>query len=112
MEKTEMANKTNKEANIKIGRMLQSCRESKDVTQADIVKSTGMSKNQISAIECGQSKASVELLLGYCRKLGMTPNDILGFRDNEILPELQNVLSEMDTDEQRKILSMIRLMRS
>lgn len=109
-----MANKTNKEANIKKGRMLQSCRESKDVTQADIVKSTGMSKNQISAIECGQSKASVELLLGYCKNLGMTPNDILGFRNSEILPDLQNVLSDMDmdVDEQRKIRSMIRLMRS
>lgn len=58
-------NKTNEEENRRIGQILKSTRESYKVTQAEMAQATGMSKNQISAIECGQSKASVELLLGY-----------------------------------------------
>ena len=107
-----MSNKSNSEANIRIGRMLQSARESRKVTQLEMSKATDMSKNQISAIECGQSKASVELLLGYCKKLDMTPNDMLGFYDGEILPELKELLTKMTADEQRKIVSMIHLMNS
>ena len=107
-----MSNKSNSEANIRIGRMLQSARESRKVTQLEMSKATDMSKNQISAIECGQSKASVELLLGYCKKLDMTPNDMLGFYDGEILSELKELLTKMTADEQRKIVSMIHLMNS
>lgn len=107
-----MGNKTNRDANIKIGRMLQSARESRKVTQVEIAKTTDMSKNQISAIECGQSKVSVEVLLGYCKKLDMTPNDMLGYYESEILPELKDVLTGMNADEQRKVLNMIRIMNS
>lgn len=105
-----MPNKSNSEANIKIGRMLQSARESRKVSQVEMAKCTDMSKNHISAIECGQSKASVELLLGYCKKLDMTPNDMLGYYEGEILPELKDILVKMNTEQQRKIISMIRLM--
>lgn len=105
-----MPNKSNSEANIKIGRMLQSARESHKVSQVEMAKCTDMSKNHISAIECGQSKASVELLLGYCKKLDMTPNDMLGFYEGEIILELKDMLMKMDTAKQRKIVQMIRLM--
>lgn len=47
------------------------------VTQKEIAEHTGLSKNHISAIERGMSKASVELLLGYCEVLEMNPNEIL-----------------------------------
>lgn len=36
--------------------------------------------NQFSDVERGLSKASVELLLGYCEVLGMDPNEILKYR--------------------------------
>ena len=103
-----MPNKSNSEANIKIGKMLQSARESQKITQLEMSKATDMSKNQISAIECGQSKASVDLLLGYCKKLGMTPNDLLGFQDREILPELKDVILKLNPDNQYKILRVIK----
>ena len=88
--------------------MLQSARESQKITQLEMSKATDMSKNQISAIECGQSKASVDLLLGYCKKLGMTPNDLLGFQDREILPELKDVILKLNPDNQYKILRVIK----
>lgn len=76
-----MGNKTNEEVNIRIGQLLKNARESRGVTQAEMCDYVGLSKNHISAIERGVSKASVEMLLGYCKKLGLTPDDILGFHN-------------------------------
>ena len=86
-----MANRTNPNENVKIGRMLQSAREIRKVTQQDMADVVDMSKNHISDVERGQSKASISMLLGYCQKLDMTPNEILGYTDSEVLPELSEV---------------------
>ena len=107
-----MANKTNKEANTRIGGLFQRTREQHGITQAEMAAATGMSKNQISAIERGQSKASVELLLNYCRKCGVTPNELLQTEEpGEILPELRKMLGEQDPVFQDKLLEIIRLIR-
>lgn len=74
-----MSNKTNPGMNFDIGLLLQRARETKGVTQKEIAEHTGLSKNHISAIERGVSKASVELLLGYCEVLETEPNEILKF---------------------------------
>ena len=106
-----MANKTNREINVKIGRLLQSARESKKVTQAEMGKSIEMTTHHISALECGDSKASIEALLGYCRKLDLTPNDILGFTDSDIIPELKAFLGRLGVSEQKKLLEMAKIMQ-
>lgn len=105
-----MANHSDGNDNIKIGLMLQSARESKKITQQDMADATDLTKNHISKIERGQSKASISLLLGYCKKLDMTPNEILNFYSGEIAPELSKILSKMDTEQQDKVLQMIKLM--
>lgn len=104
-----MANKTNEEENIRIGRLLQYAREYHKVMQADMVEATGLTKNHISAVERGVSKPSVSMLLGYCEKLGTTPNEILGYGDNGILPELRSALLQMDEAQQKKILDIIEI---
>ena len=48
------------------------------------------------------------MLLGYCDKLDMTPNELLGYYDKEMLPELKDAILQLDTDNQRKILRVIR----
>lgn len=107
-----MANRTNIEENIRIGHLLQNARESHGLTQQDLCKAADLSKNQISAVERGASKASVQMLLGYCSKIGVTPNDILGYSGNSnILPELQTVLSQMDESQQRRLLNFILSMQ-
>lgn len=78
-----MGNKTNEEENIRIGKLLQTARETCGVTQAEMCDYVGLSKNHISAVERGVSKASIEMLLGYCQRLNMTPNDILGFNKGQ-----------------------------
>ena len=98
------------EDNIKIGRLLQVTREQHKVSQAALCDTTGLSKNHISAVERGLSKASVKMLLGYCEKLNVTPNDILGYGEFNLMPELKEILSAMDIEQQQKVLEMIKLM--
>ena len=105
-----MANKSNEQENIRIGRLLQYARESRRLLQSDMTEATGLSKNHISAVERGISKPSIEMLLGYCERLETTPNDILGYSDNEVLPELKIELSKMDEEQQRKILEIVKIL--
>ena len=73
-----MGNRTNTELNKEIGAKLQKARLSKRITQSQIAEHIGMSTNHISAIERGVSKASVEVLIGYCKTLNMSASEILG----------------------------------
>lgn len=74
-----MPNTTNREKNIKIGQYVQEAREKANVTQGQMSIALGLSKNHISAIECGRSKMSVDILLGYCNRLKTTPDEILHY---------------------------------
>jgi transcriptional regulator with XRE-family HTH domain len=107
-----MGNKSDEQVNARIGGLLQNAREFHRVTQQEMAQSIGLTKNHISKIERGQSKASIELLLGYCKKLDITPDELLGFYGGEIIPELRSALLHMDAAEQNKVLAMIRLMQS
>lgn len=105
-----MSNKTNEFENKRIGRMLQYARESHNLLQTDMVEATGLSKNHISAVERGVSKPSIEMLLGYCNRMKITPNDVLGYLEGEIIPELQQELSRMNQQQQKKVLEIIKLL--
>ena len=78
-----MSNRTDMSKNIFIGQLLKNARQVKGVTQSQMSIAIDVSKNHISAIERGQSKASVEILLGYCARLQMTPNEILGYKEQQ-----------------------------
>ena len=100
-----------KDENIVIGRMLQQARESRKMLQSDMCDACNLTKNHISAVERGVSQASVKMLLGYCKKLDMTPNEILGFNDDFIDERLKSSLREMSKEEQEKMLEMIKIMK-
>ena len=106
-----MANKSNEKENLRIGRLLQYARECQNLLQSDMVESTGLSKNHISAVERGNSKASIEMLLGYCTKLQTTPNTILGYSEDSIIPELKHLLLQMTSEEQHKLVEIIELIK-
>ena len=104
-----MANKSDKNSNIRIGKLLQTARESHKLSQSALAKEIGMSTNHISAIERGSSKGSIDTLLGYCNALHMSPDEILGYKNNMILPELHDRLSQMPGPEQKKVLNIIKI---
>ncbi len=106
-----MSNTTNEASNQRIGKLLQEARKSGNKKQMDMVSACGLTKNHLSSIERGAAKASIDVLLGYCEVLGLTPNEILGFesRSTNIFPELIAELSRIDIEKQKKILAMIQL---
>lgn len=107
---TTMANKSNVEENIRIGRLLKLARENSGLLQSDMIEETGLSKNHISAVERGVSKPSVECLLGYCDRIGVTPNDILQYEGNSVIPELVIELSKMDNSQQKRVLEIVKIL--
>lgn len=107
-----MANKSNDEINLQIGTMLRKARESKGLLQSDMCETTGLTKNHISAIERGISKASVEMLLGYCKKLNMTPNDILEYSECPIDTNLSSLLSDLNKLQQEQIAVIIKSVKN
>ena len=54
-----MTNRTVDEENVKIGRLLPDAKESHDVLQSELCETIGLTKNYISAVERGVSKASI-----------------------------------------------------
>lgn len=106
-----MSNKSDMESNIRIGQLLQAAREGQHISQADIARATGMSKNHISGIERGTSKTSVDLLLGYCKVLNLTPNEILGYGKPTIEPSLQAIIEGLTPIEQAKLKDLIALIK-
>lgn len=107
-----MAKREIKDENVQIGRLLQQARESKKVLQSEMVEPCDLTKNHISAVERGVSQASIKMLLGYCKKLNMTPNEILEFHSElNLIPELKDMLSVMDKEQQKRLVDMIKLMR-
>ena len=105
-----MSNKSNAEINSYIGGLLRVARERSGLKQADMTEATGLTRNHISAVERGVSKASIEMLLGYCKALHTTPDEILGFHE-EMIPELKTALRGSPPEEQLKISQMITLMK-
>ncbi len=94
--------------NEKMGKRLQDYRVSLKITQKEVAAACGLSKNYISAVERGAHKVTLQTLIGYCRILNRTPNELLGMGEEEIIPELVNILKEMDTKEQEIILEIIK----
>ena len=43
------------------------------------------------------------MLLGYCEKIGITSNDILGYSELNLIPELQEMLASMDSKQQNAL---------
>lgn len=105
-----MPKRTIEEENVVIGKKLQKAREKHGVHQSELCDACGLTKNHISAVERGVSKASIKMLQGYCEKLGTTPNDILGYNDINIIPDLKALISVMDEKQQQRLVEMIKLM--
>ena len=107
-----MAKREIKDENVQIGRLLQQARENKKVLQSEMVEPCDLTKNHISAVERGVSQASIKMLLGYCKKLNVTPNEILEFYSElNLIPELKDMLSVMDKEQQKRLVDIIKLMR-
>ena len=55
---------------------LKSARALKDMSQDDLAKAVGVSRQTINAIEKGDYNPSINLCIAICRELGVTLNDL------------------------------------
>lgn len=93
-----------------LGQRLQTYRESQKITQEEMAKACGLSKNYISAMERGVHKCSAQTLIRYAKKLNISLDELVGNDSTGyILPELKRKLASLDFDKQRKILKTLEL---
>ena len=55
---------------------LKSARALKDLSQEDLAKAVGVSRQTINAIEKGDYNPSINLCIAICKELGVTLNDL------------------------------------
>ena len=60
---------------------LKSARALKDLSQDDLAKAVGVSRQTINAIEKGDYNPTINLCIAICKVLGVTLNDL--FWENE-----------------------------
>lgn len=96
-----------------LGQRLQMFREKNKITQQEMAEACGLTKNHISALERGCNKCSAQALISYAQKLNVSIDELTGLptEKNTILPELQEVLLDMNTAQQQQVLDIIRIMK-
>ena len=55
---------------------LKSARALKDMSQDDLARAVGVSRQTINAIEKGDYNPSINLCIAICKELGVTLNDL------------------------------------
>ena len=103
-----MSDRINRE-DEKFGQRLQYFRELSKITQKEIAEESGLTKNYISSIERGIHKCNAKTFIVYAKKCGISL-DILAelSDDNPILLELKNKISQMDLDQQQRLLDWLK----
>ena len=92
----------NKELQKRVSNRLRFFRKRAKMTQIDLEGLSGVPRSSISKIELGvNKKMTVDQLMGFCRALGVTPNDFLclmqkGVKpDTKELPPMSDILKDL-----------------
>lgn len=92
-----------------LGSRLQRLREQADITQLELSERAGCSKNYLSAVERGVNKLTVPVLLEYCQAVHKTPNEILGFdQDERLNSELLSILDTFDKEQYERAIRVLK----
>lgn len=73
---------------IALGQRIRRFRKQKCLTQEALAKHVGITASFLGHIERGTRILSLETLMGLCRALEVTPNDLLGCGDAPLHREL------------------------
>lgn len=100
--------------NQELGKRLKAARQEKNVTQEEMAKACGVSKNHLSVIERGLNTCSSHMLITYAETLHISLDTLTGIDENTkgILPELGNALQQLSTQDQKKVLDVIKIIFS
>ncbi len=95
-----------------LGKRLQDCRIAANVTQKAIAEEAGLTTHYISAIERGVHKCNAKTLIAYAKKCDMSLDYIVGLPDGtNIMVELKEKISGMDTQQQQRLLEFLKVLK-
>ena len=70
-----------------LGRRIRQARERYGMSQAELARRIGISGTALNQIESGKTPdPGVSRILGIARVLGVSPNDLLGWREGQSAP--------------------------
>ena len=93
---------------MNLGKKLQEHRKAKGITQAEMAKACGLSKNYISAVERGINNCSAKTLIAYATKLDISLDELVGReKRNKVDPELLERLHSMNVKKQKELIQII-----
>ena len=100
--------------NQELGKRLKAARQEKNVTQEEMAKACGVSKNHLSVIERGLNTCSSHMLITDAETLHISLDTLTGIDENTkgILPELGNALQQLSPQDQKKVLDVIKIIFS
>lgn len=105
-----MAVKIDREAE-QLGQRLQRYRMSANVTQSEMGKACGLSKNYISSIERGVHKCNAKTFIAYGEVCKVSLDLLAGHSDSSsILVDLIDVLSTMTMKQQIQLLEIAKIL--
>lgn len=109
------------ERNKRLGRQLQKYRKEANVTQEEMSKFCGVSKNHLSKIEGGVYKCPANVMIDYGRRLNVSLNTIAEFDPQSsattqcianIMPELQYKIANLSKKNQKTLLVVLQALEN
>lgn len=94
----------------KLGHRLAMIRKHRNITQGDIAKSLGISRDRISNWEQGRTTLPADILPEIAKVLDVTPDEFLGYKPQGLNGELYRAIEGMSDDAKIALLQFVRTM--
>jgi transcriptional regulator with XRE-family HTH domain len=92
-----------------IGKRIARQRKKMGYSQEELAFMVGLSKNQISSIECGKSTPKLPLIFSVCNHLGGTPDSYLIGIKSKTTDEIVDLVRGLSEKEQNKLIKMLKI---
>lgn len=93
-----------------IGNKLLTFRKQKGLTQAEVAELAEISDRTYADIERGSTNMRMETLVGICKALNITPNQILIDDDNSLMIEQEKLFKQLDSCKTKERETALKLL--
>lgn len=104
-----------KETNKIIGQTFKKIRKSKKLTQEDIAEKSDITPEYLSKFENGKYNASIYNIILLCRAVDISPMRLLhhffSSNDDCIIENLLDELKDLNLDDQKIVLNLVRRLK-
>lgn len=93
-----------------IGNKLLAFRKQKGLTQAEVAELAEISDRTYADIERGSTNMRMETLVGICKALNITPNQILIDDDNSLMIEQEKLFKQLNSCKTKERETALKLL--